>query len=158
MRVITAAQLAEMCAAAARSPRLRTHFNLHDDLGDPVQRVVIALQPGTYIRPHRHGPGIWELFALMSGSCAVLTFDSSDVVTERVVLRTGETMLAQVPDGAWHAIVCLEPNTVALESKPGPYRPTTDKDFAAWAPSEGDAGADSMVRWYETAGPGDRRA
>ena len=31
----------------------------------------------------------------------------------------------------------LEPDTVVFEVKPGPYQPTSDKDFAPWAPAEG---------------------
>ena len=44
--------LAAVCEAAAASPRLRSNHNLHG-LGDLVQRFLNALQPGTYVRPHR---------------------------------------------------------------------------------------------------------
>lgn len=156
MRTIAAAAIADMKAAAAAAPRLRTHATLHDDAADAVQRVVIALQPGTYVRPHRHADGVWELFTALDGALAVLLFDADGTVTERVELRPGGTRLAQVPPGAWHSIAVLEPGTLALEVKPGPYRPSTDKDFAAWAPAEGEPGAAAMVRWLEGAEAGAR--
>jgi len=43
--------------------------------------------------------------------------------------------------GLWHTFFALEDNTVLFEVKPGPYDPGTDKDFAHWAPAEGEADA-----------------
>ncbi|MGB7416110.1 MAG: WbuC family cupin fold metalloprotein, partial [Thermosynechococcaceae cyanobacterium] len=34
-------------------PRLRKNFNFHD-LPEVVQRFLNVMQPGTYVRPHRH--------------------------------------------------------------------------------------------------------
>ena len=47
----------ELVQKALSSPRKRTHYNLHDDLGDPVQRLCVAMEPGSYVRPHRHPYG-----------------------------------------------------------------------------------------------------
>ncbi len=55
-----------------RSPRLRAHRNFHPELTDPVQRLAIAMEPGTYIRPHRH-PHTFELLLALSGRFVVLT-------------------------------------------------------------------------------------
>lgn len=154
MKTIDGVKIADMTAAAATAPGLRTHATLHDDLADPIQRVVIALQPGTYVRPHRHATDVWELFTVLDGALAVVTFAEDGAVRERVELRPGGARIAQVPPATWHSIVVLAPGTTALEVKPGPYRPTTDKDFAAWAPAEGEPGAADMVRWFETATPG----
>lgn len=154
MKLITAASLADMAAAAGTVPRRRTHVTLHDDSADPIQRVVIALQPGTYVRPHRHADTVWELFTLLDGALAVLTFDETGTVTGRFELRPGGDRIVQLPPGQWHSVVALAPDTLALEVKPGPYRPTTDKDFAAWATAEGQDGAAVLVAWLEQAQPG----
>ncbi|MGE5478288.1 MAG: WbuC family cupin fold metalloprotein [Bacteroidales bacterium] len=151
MKTIDADRIQSMKAAAAEAARRRTHATLHDDLADPVQRVVIALQPGTYVRPHRHAEGVWELFAVLDGALAVLTFDHAGTVTRRVELRPGGDRMVQLPPGAWHSIAALAPDTLALEVKPGPYRPMDDKDFAAWAPAEGAEGAAELRAWLETA-------
>lgn len=156
MKLIAAEHLAAMVATAETAPRHRTHATLHDDSSDPVQRVVIALQPGTYVRPHRHGDAVWELFAVLDGALAVLTFDPDGRVEQRLDLRPGGDRIVQLAPGQWHSVVALQPGTVALEVKPGPYRPTTDKDFAAWAPAEGQDGAAAMVAWMEKAGEGER--
>lgn len=154
MKIIDAERLTTMAADATTAPRRRTHAPLHDDHADPVQRVVIALQPGTYVRPHRHEDGVWELFALLEGALSVLVFAADGTVERRVDLRPGGDRIVQLPPGAWHTAVALVPHTLALEVKPGPYRPTTDKHFATWAPAEGEPAAADMVRWLETAAEG----
>lgn len=157
MKIVDTAQVVAMTTSAATVPRRRSHATLHDDLADPIQRVVIALQPGTYVRPHCHAEGVWELFTVLDGALAVLIFAADGTLRQRVELRPGGNRIAQVPPGTWHTVVALAPDTLALEVKPGPYRPATDKDFAAWAPAEGESAAADMVRWFETAGEGDRR-
>lgn len=155
MKIIDAAVLDGLKEAAGASPRRRAHHTLHEELSDPIQRVVIALEPGTYVRPHRHVDRVWELFVLAEGMLAVLGFDDDGRVTDRVELRAGGPRMVELPGGTWHSIVALEPGTLALEVKPGPYRPATDKDFAAWAPAEGDAAAPAMVAWLERARAGE---
>ena len=42
------------------------------------------MQPGTYVRPHRHStPPRWELFVVLRGALALLVFDDSGRVEER---------------------------------------------------------------------------
>ncbi len=156
MKVIEAELLADMKRNAAGAPRRRTHHNLHEDLGDAVQRVVIALEPGTYVRPHRHGEGVWELFVLLEGACSVLVFSPEGEVLKRADLAEDGARMAQVPPGAWHSILATRPGTVAFEVKPGPYRPATDKDFAPWAPAEGEPQVAAMLVRLEAAAVGDR--
>jgi cupin fold WbuC family metalloprotein len=156
VKVIEAGLLADMKRNAAEAPRRRTHHNLHEDLGDAVQRVVIALEPGTYVRPHRHADGVWELFVLLDGACSVLVFDADGRVLERADLAENGARMAQVPPGAWHSILATAPGTIAFEVKPGPYRPATDKDFVPWAPAEGEAGVAAMLARLEAAAVGDR--
>ena len=40
--------------------------------------------------------------------------------------------------GVWHSMAVLTPHVVCFEVKPGPYSAANDKDFAPWAPREGD--------------------
>ena len=65
-------------------------------------------------------------------------------------------MAIEVPAGTWHTVVVLEPGTVLFEFKQGPYAPLSDKDFARWAPAEGDPGAAAMLQRFEDAAPGRR--
>ncbi|MGV8352525.1 WbuC family cupin fold metalloprotein, partial [Pseudomonas aeruginosa] len=54
MKQITLSDMQQQSEAAASAPRLRAHRNFHPELSDPIQRLAIAMEPGTYIRPHRH--------------------------------------------------------------------------------------------------------
>ncbi len=53
-KTITAEALAELTRQAGRAERRRAHLNVHDSPDAPVQRFFIAMEPDTYIRPHRH--------------------------------------------------------------------------------------------------------
>jgi hypothetical protein len=62
----------------------------------------------------------------------------------------------EYPPGVWHALVCLTPDTVLFECKPGPFAPLAEQDFAPWAPPEGSPEAGDYVRWMLRAEPGAR--
>lgn len=143
---------------AAGAARGRTNHNLHPELSDPVQRFLNAIEPGSYVRPHRHtDPPRWELFVGLCGSAAVLLFDDNGGILAREPVGPSQRNRAvEIPAGAWHGIVALEPGTVLFEFKPGPYAPLNDKDFAPWAPDEGEAAAAALERWFRSASPGDR--
>lgn len=157
MKRLTADTLAALRAEAVASPRRRKNFNLHASLDDPIQRLCNAFEPGTYVRPHRHGADVWELFLVLGGHAAVLIFDDEGRVTERTEIQAGgETPVIELPPGVWHSLVALAPNTVLFEVKPGPYRPTGDNNFAAWAPTEGAPEAVAFVEWMVHAAVGAR--
>ena len=68
MKLLDNATLTELLATAAASPRRRANHNIHPLLEGPVQRFFNAMQPGTYVRPHRHStPPRWELFVVLRG-------------------------------------------------------------------------------------------
>ena len=60
---------------------------------------------------------------------------------------------AELPVDTWHTLVALQPS-ILFELKEGPYHALSDKDFAAWAPAEGDPDCDDFVAWYSSALPG----
>ena len=72
---ITESLFAQVAAGAAASPRQRKNHNLHQE-SDLVQRFLNVLQPGTYVRPHRHrreqsGAG-FECFVMLQGCVGLL--------------------------------------------------------------------------------------
>ncbi len=149
--------LDDLSAQAAASPRKRANYNLHPGLEDPVQRLCIAIEPGTYVRPHRHAdPATGEVFLMLRGSAVVLLFDDTGRVTERVQLTAGGSVLAvEIPPKAWHAIASLESGTVFFEVKQGPYSAPKAGNVAAWAPEEGKPEAAMFEAWYRKAEAGD---
>lgn len=156
MKQVTHADLATLSARAAASARRRQNFNLHPALDDPVQRLLNAFEPGTYVRPHRHTEsGKWELFARLTGHAVLLTFDDDGVVQARFDLDAGAPV-AEIPPGTWHTLTALEAGTVLLEIKPGPYAPLAAAGLAPWAPPEGSEAAALLERWCRTARVGGR--
>ena len=157
LKLYTAATLDALSAEAARLPRRRKNLNVHSVLEDPVQRLFNALEPGTYARPHRHArDNGWELMIVIRGAFSVLHFDDMGHIFARADLRADDGDRAvEIPAYAWHSVVSLAPGTLMFEIKTGPYSPIEDKDFAVWAPPEGDPRASNWVRWFETAKPGD---
>ena len=143
VRIITPSDFASLSRAAASNLRRRQNLNLHDDYDDPCQRLFNAVEPGSYIRPHRHAdPPRPECFLAVRGRFMLLLFDDEGQVTSRqAVAPAGPVVAAEVPAGTWHSLVALEPGSVFFEVKPGPYLPLTDKDFAPWAPAEGSGDA-----------------
>lgn len=143
---------------AGADARLRTNYNLHESLDDPVQRLCNAMEPGTYVRPHRHAtPPKWELLVILSGHLAALCFDEQGRVLERVEIQAGgPAYLLELPALAWHTVAALVPGTVVLEVKPGPYAPLAAEAFAPWAPAPGDAEARAVTAWFAGARVGER--
>jgi len=48
-----------------------------------------------------------------------------------------ETVAIDLPPAIWHSIVSLAAGSIFFETKPGPYVPLSDKEFAPWSPAEG---------------------
>ena len=153
MKYITFSDMQQQSDAAARSPRLRAHRNFHPELTDPVQRLAIAMEPGTYIRPHRH-PHTFELLLALSGRFVVLTFDDLGYVTRRIVLGEECTAL-EMDAGTWHAVLSLDAGGVIFEVKHGGYQPVAAGDYVSWAPAEGEEGTFELMEWYRQAQVGD---
>lgn len=148
--------LTTLSTQAAAAPRLRAHHNLHPQLDDPVQRLCIAMEPGTYVRPHRHmQPETWEILLILSGTVALLIFDDSGRVLERIELAAGgEVTAVEIPANTWHAVASLKAGTVVFEVKQGPYAPITEANYAPWSPADG-VQAESLEGWYHHAQAGD---
>jgi cupin fold WbuC family metalloprotein len=53
IKLLTQDLLDEVVTNSRHIPRQRQNYNFHD-LSEKVQRFVNVLQPGTYVRPHRH--------------------------------------------------------------------------------------------------------
>jgi cupin fold WbuC family metalloprotein len=133
--------LQDLLERAKRSPRLRINHNFHSSMEDNPHRFLNVMVKGTYIAPHRHlDPPKAEAFLVLDGEVAFFIFDDSgNVVRTEVVGR--DPIGIDLPPGVWHTLTPLSAHAICYEVKPGPYLASTDKDFAAWAPREGDPAA-----------------
>lgn len=154
MKSLNHADLTALSAQAAALPRLRAHWNAHEQLSDPIQRLAIAMEPGTYVRPHRH-PHTFELLIPLSGAFDLIQFDEAGKVTARQRLGEAGLALCEQAAGIWHSVVALEPGSVIFEVKHGPYAPLPAGDVAAWSPAEGEAAVPAMLAFLNRASLGE---
>ena len=76
---------------------------------------------------------------------AVVFFDEKGVFTESVILDGERNFGVEIPPAQWHTIFALENGTIIYEIKDGPYSAADDKNFAPWAPKEGDSGCTNYM-------------
>lgn len=140
MKIIDRQLLDETTVRAKQSARLRMNYNFHDRLDDPVNRLINAMEPGTYLRPHRHlDPPKDESFLILRGRVACFTFDNDGNILEKTILDPLAGVYgADIPAGVWHTLVVLESGSVIYEAKPGPFTPLSPEHMAPWSPEADD--------------------
>jgi cupin fold WbuC family metalloprotein len=140
LQLIDDALLARLVREAERSPRRRTNHDFHAGPEDNPHRFLNVMLRGTYVTPHRHrDPPKSESFLVLRGALAVFLFDDDGRVTARHDLGgRGEPFGIDLPAGVWHSLAVSSDLAVVYEVKPGPWDPASDKEFAPWAPREGD--------------------
>lgn len=138
MKLITEELLDAVTAQAKENPRLRMNYNLHATLDAPIHRLLNALEPDTYLPPHRHTDKE-ETYLVLRGSLLVFFYDDQGNVTDKACLDpTKGNFGLEIPSGTWHSIVVLESGTLIFEIKKGPYQPSSPEDLASWAPASSD--------------------
>jgi cupin fold WbuC family metalloprotein len=140
--LIDRALLDAVSAEARAHPRLRKNRNFHPGDADPCHRLLNAIEPGSYVAPHRHlDPHKDETMLVLRGRLGLVIFDDRGAVLQTDRLAHDDQAAAQgvdIPHGCWHTVLALEPDTVFFEAKAGPYVPLTVDERAQWAPAEGD--------------------
>ena len=114
------------------------NYNFHASMDAPIHRLLNALEPGTYLPPHRH-TGKEETYLVLRGSLLAFFYDDAGNVTDKVCLNPRKVNMV------WkfllihgHSIIALESGTVIFEIKKGPYQPLPSEDLASWAPQTSD--------------------
>lgn len=147
--VVVGRELANEALAYSRiSPRKRVILPFHKHGGESLHRMFNAVQPGSYLRPHRHiDPPKAEVFLVLQGALAMIVFEDDGRVRECFRLEAGgERFGVDLGPGLYHSFFALEPDTLLYEVKNGPYEPATAKDFAPWAPDEDTPEAEGYSR------------
>lgn len=140
--LISQTVLDSVTGEAKQSPRRRKNRNYHRADADPCHRLLNAIEPGSYILPHRHlDPNKDEAMIVLRGALGVVYFDEAGQVAGTAVLKPGgEAVGVNIPHGTYHSVLALESGTVFFEAKSGPYLPFTEGEKAPWAPAEGSEG------------------
>jgi len=138
VRIIDKEQLDALSAQACANQRLRKNLNLHTSDDFCCHRLFNAVEPGSYIPPHRHlDPAKEETFVIIRGRLGVISFEDDGRVAGTAHLAPGGTMAADIPYGRFHTAVSLEQGTIFFEAKAGPYLPLSEAEKAPWAPADG---------------------
>jgi cupin fold WbuC family metalloprotein len=131
----------------------------HKGDADPLHRMLNAIQPHSYVRPHRHlDPPKAEAWVVVRGAVAFFTFEADGAIRDCARIGPGEPCWGvDLVPGVYHGLVALEPDTVLYEVKTGPYAALTDKAFAPFAPLEGTPEAEayrsSLLKAFEARHP-----
>jgi cupin fold WbuC family metalloprotein len=130
-------------ARAFQAPRRRANHNFHGD--DPAanpRRFLNAWTRGSYAAPHRHllvpNP---ESFVVLHGELALFVFGDDGAVTEHHIVGRHGLFGVDLAPGLWHTTAAVTDTAICFEVKAGPYDANADKEFAPWAPREGEPAA-----------------
>jgi cupin fold WbuC family metalloprotein len=133
--------LSRLVKQARSAPRMRKNLNFHRVSDDPMHRMLHAMEPETYVQPHKHeNPDKREAFIILTGRVAAVQYTEKGEVCDFMILDPGRGGFGvEIAPRTWHSLICLESGSVVYEVKDGPWDPADDKFFAPWAPKEGDA-------------------
>jgi len=136
MKKIDQDLLDQISEKAKQSGRLRMNYNFHESMDDSIQRMLNALEPDTYLPPHRHlNPDKDEIFIVLRGQVLLLEFnDDGDIISHMIIDPEQGTFGAEVAAGVWHTLITLKPDTVIYEVKQGPFTPISPENIAPWVP------------------------
>lgn len=150
-RIIDKSFLDALSAEARAAPRRRKNFNFHASESDACNRLLNAVEPSSYVRPHRHlDPAKDETFVVVRGRFGFLVFDQAGRVTLAKVLDAGAgCCVVDVPHGTYHTLVALAGGSVFFEAKGGPFVPLREAELAPWAPAEYSEGAGAYLASLE---------
>ena len=147
MKTVTRELLDQVSAEARQNSKLRKNYNFHPSDESRCHRLLNAIEPGSYIRPHRHlDPEKDEGFVLMSGRLGIVTFTEDGSVAETVLLsHAGGNLAADIPHSVYHTALSLESGTVFYEIKAGSYRELSEDEKARWAPEDSEPQAKEFL-------------
>lgn len=131
MKIIGENIISDIHQQAMDSPRLRMNYNIHESLDEDIHKLLNSLQVGTIMPIHRHlHPPKKETFVLLDGSLEVIKYNDNKSVAEKIVMsRNNGNIICEIMPDEWHSFNVLEPNTLILEIKKGPYLPFQDIDL-----------------------------
>jgi len=157
VNVINAQLIEQAIEASRRSARRRIILPLHKAPADRLHRMLNAVQPGSYVRPHRHQrAGKAEAIVVLRGAIHFVAFREDGSLDRHFTLAAGSPDVGvDIEPAVYHTFFALQADTVVFEVKPGPYDAALDKEFAPWAPEEGSpAAADYLAGLHKLARPG----
>ena len=143
---VKAEQLDAVKAAAAASSKQRARLCLHPGSDDALHEMLIVLNRGTYIRPHRHATKC-ESFHIIEGELDIVLFRDDGTIHEVVRMGpylSGKAFCYRLMEPRFHTVLVHTPYVLFHEITNGPFDATAS-EFAPWAPAEGDTTCEAYI-------------
>jgi len=124
---------------ATRSSKLRSRICAHKSSTDKLHEMIITLNRGSYIRPHRHAQKA-ESFHIIEGLAYVVIFEDNGAIADVIALgdyHSQRNFYYRVDAPLFHTVVVLSDQLVFHETTTGPFN-KEETIVAAWSPAEED--------------------
>ena len=128
--------------AVKQTPKRRARINAHPGHDDALHEMIIAIEPDSYIRPHRH-PGKSEAFHIIEGEVDIVIFRDDGEIDEIVSLGEkggSRPFYYRMSEPRFHTLIIRSDLLIVHEITNGPFSPA-GTTYAAFAPAEGDPAA-----------------
>lgn len=132
--VVGAALIDTLKQAALASPRKRARLCTHASPAHSLHEMLIVLQRGTYIRPHRH-LGRIESFTILEGEADVVLYHEAGSILRVIPMGpsgSGKTFYYRLDEPVYHTLVLRSETLVFHEVTQGPFFPDQTQ-YASWA-------------------------
>jgi cupin fold WbuC family metalloprotein len=132
-------ELDTLKAAVKASAKRRARINTHPDGEDALHEMIIAIDPSSYIRPHKH-PGKSEAFHIVEGEVDIVVFKDDGEIEQVVALGapgSGRSFYYRMSKPFFHTLIIRSDVLIVHEITNGPFRPQGTV-FADFAPEDSD--------------------
>jgi cupin fold WbuC family metalloprotein len=134
--------IARLRATVRETPKRRARINAHPGHDDALHEMIIAIEPASYIRPHRH-PGKSEAFHVIEGEVDIVVFRDDGAIDQ--IVQLGEKggsrpFYYRMSEPRFHTLVIRSEILIVHEITNGPFLPD-GTIYAAFAPGDDDPAA-----------------
>jgi cupin fold WbuC family metalloprotein len=112
-------------AAVQETPLKRVRINLHPSNDDGLHEMFIAIERGSYIRPHKH-PHKSEAFHAVQGAAQIVIFTDEGEIQEVVDLHAdhpGKPFYYRLSKPYFHTLILQSELLIIHEITNGPFIP-----------------------------------
>ncbi|MGZ0080398.1 WbuC family cupin fold metalloprotein [Methylomonas sp. YC3] len=121
---------------AVSSPKNRARVCAHKDNTALIQEMIIQINHGSYICPHRHDNKC-ESFHLIEGKADIVVFKDSGEIHKVIQFDRDHSFYYRLDSNLFHTIVVRSEVLIFHEVTNGPFVQNAT-EFAKFAPAEGD--------------------
>jgi cupin fold WbuC family metalloprotein len=122
--------------ALAETPKRRARINVHQNSTDTLHEMFIAIERGSYIRPHMHLNKI-ESFHLVEGEVSVVIFNQLGDISQVVELSRSDaskSFFYRLSAPFFHTLIIRSEILIMHEVTNGPFN-ENETIYAEFAPS-----------------------